>query len=129
MAQQQKLQQHEQQQTNYQQQQKQQQQTKEPSRGGGDNSPPHPPPDHTVLIALSIAGLARQLTNLADIEHDEIKRDAMRTKSSEIIARATDIARLKPEILYITVPPDWEPPNMLEPCPSCSHMRSKKERA
>jgi hypothetical protein len=85
--------------------------------------------DQSVLIALSIVALAKQLSDLADLEKDEAKRDAMRANSSDIIKRAREVARLWPDKLYITVPPDWEPPNMLEPCPDCSRMRSKQERA
>jgi len=76
---------------------------------------PPQPPDHSVLIALSIAALAKQLGGLAPLEKDGAKRDAMRAKSAESIERARDVARLWPDRLYITVPPDWEPPNMFEP--------------
>ena len=83
-------------------------------------------PNGAELIALSIATLGKQLGELADLEKDVSKSDRLRTESAEIIRRAMNIVHH--DKMYITAPPGWEPPNMLEPCPSCQHMRSKGER-
>jgi hypothetical protein len=81
---------------------------------------------HSALIAVSIASLARQLGDLAALEEDPKRQRMLRKHSDEIIESAMALTR--PEGLYITVPPDWEPPTMFEPCPNCTHMRSKQTK-
>jgi hypothetical protein len=91
-------------------------------------------------IAVLIATLAKQLSDLSHLEEDVAKKNLMSTESAEIIQRTMRIARYdnlkttvpgnwEPPTQKITVPGDWEPPSMLEPCPSCAHMRSKAKRS
>jgi hypothetical protein len=91
-------------------------------------------------VAVLIATLARQLSDLSHLEEDVAKKSLISAESAEIIQRSMRIARYdnlkttvpgnwEPPTLKITVPDDWEPPSMLEPCPSCKHMRSKGKRS
>jgi hypothetical protein len=82
---------------------------------------------HSTVTTMAIASLARQLGELAELEQNNKRRKMVRANCAEIIKCATEIAT--PEVLYITVPPDWEPPTMFEPCPNCSHMRSKQKKS
>jgi hypothetical protein len=81
--------------------------------------------DMRVPLAISIATLGRQLSDLADHEKDPATRSDLQSKTQEIIDRAVEIAGLNPDAQYITVPPDWKPPQMMERCPNCDRMRSK----
>ena len=103
----------------------QQQQQQQQSRREQSETPPTPP-DHVALIALTIATLARQLEDSAELEGDATKQDVVRKASAEIIKHAMDVA--DHDKLYITVPPGWKPPSTLEPCPNCSHLRSKGKK-
>ncbi|WP_257168761.1 hypothetical protein [Bradyrhizobium sp. SRS-191] len=102
-------------------QQKHEQQQQQQQHGGAPT-----PPDHVALIALTIATLGRQLEDLAQLEGDAARQDAVRSASAEIVKHAMDI--VAPDRLYITVPPGWKPPSALEPCPDCSHLRSKGKK-